>query len=133
VRRPGIGAFTKRDEDGSHGIALIYAAACTGMRCGELEALRVTDLDLSQSAPSITITRSLREVRGQLRIGPTKTGKARTIGIPQFLATMLRQRIENFPSKASLVFVTGRESPFDTATSIGGISVQPFARQTPRP
>ena len=64
---------------------LIYTAAYTGMRWGELAGLRVPRLDLLRG--TIDVTEALTEVNGTIRTGPTKTGKSRTVSIPGFLAT----------------------------------------------
>ena len=60
---------------------LIYTAAYTGMRWGELAGLRIPRLDLLRG--TIDIIEALTEVNGTVRTGPTKTGKSRTVSIPR--------------------------------------------------
>jgi integrase len=59
--------------------ALLTLALKTGMRQGELAALRWDDIDLT-SKPSITVRRSA-DTRTQTRVSTTKTGKERKIHI----------------------------------------------------
>lgn len=63
--------------------ALIYTAAYSGLRAGELHALRRTSVDTT--AGTIAVVAAASEVRGQLRYGPTKTGKRRLVGVPRRL------------------------------------------------
>ena len=57
---------------------LIRVAAYTGMRAGELEALRVGRLELLKSRP--VVAESVTEVHGHgMVFGPTKTYERRTI------------------------------------------------------
>ena len=53
--------------------ALILVALRTGMRQGELAALRWEDLELSEK-PTITVRRSA-DTRTQTRVSTTKTGR----------------------------------------------------------
>jgi hypothetical protein len=55
---------------------LIYAAAYTGMR---LAGLKTPRLNLLRG--TIDVVEALTEVNGYVRIGPTKTGKSRTVSI----------------------------------------------------
>ncbi len=68
---------------------LVTFAAYTGLRAGELAALRVVDLDLE--AGRVTVRRSVAEVHGALVEGSTKTGEARTVTLPRFLVHELRE------------------------------------------
>jgi len=60
--------------------ALITLALRTGMRQGELAALRWEDLDLEGPRPSIIVRRSA-DTRTKTVVTPTKTGEERTVGI----------------------------------------------------
>src|SRR3989442_124262 len=61
--------------------ALVFAAAYTGLRWGELAGLRRCDVDLERNL--VTVTRKLGEVNGQLSFSPPKTAAGRrTIGMP---------------------------------------------------
>ncbi len=86
--------------------ALIYTAAYTGMRWGECGALTVTNCKLLHGR--IDVVQSLTEVGGHHEIGPTKTGKVRSIAIPRFLGELLADHIARFPGEEDIVF-TGVE------------------------
>jgi integrase len=85
---------------------LIYTAAYGGLRAGELTALRVERLHLLDQ--TLDVVESMSEVRGKLVIGPTKTGKPRSIPLPRFLAQMLGEHVGRYPSEDGFVF-TARE------------------------
>ena len=90
--------------------ALIYTAAYTGMRWGELAGLRVPRLDLLRG--TIDVVEALTEVNGVVRTGPTKTGKSRTVSIPRFLTEMLAEHLARFPSRRRLrLHVQERRTP----------------------
>ena len=65
---------------GTRDEALITLALRTGMRQGELAALRWEDLDLEGPRPSIRVCRSA-DTRTKTVVTPTKTGEERTLGI----------------------------------------------------
>ena len=72
--------------------ALVFAAAYTGLRWGELAGLRRSDIDLERNL--VTVTRKLGEVSGQLSFGPPKTAAGtRTVGLPSFVARALDMHI----------------------------------------
>jgi integrase len=71
--------------------ALIYTAAYAGLRAGEIGALRVDRLNLL--AGTLEVAASVWEGKGQMVIGPPKSGKRRTLTIPRFLAEMLGEHI----------------------------------------
>jgi integrase len=89
--------------------ALIYTAAYTGMRWGELAGLRVPHLDLLRE--TIDVIEALTEVNGLVQSGPTKTGKSRTVSIPRFLIDMLAEHLARFPSKDGFVFASKNGGP----------------------
>jgi integrase len=70
---------------------LIYAAAYTGLRAGELGALRRRDVDLLHG--SLNVERALKDVSGRHIFGPTKTAKARRVGMPRFLVEMFTEHL----------------------------------------
>jgi len=74
--------------------ALIYTAAYTGLRAGELSALRVDRVDLLRS--TIEVAESHSEVRGKLVTGPTKNRARRTVTMPRFLAEILAEHISTY-------------------------------------
>jgi integrase len=64
---------------------LVRFAAYTGLRAGELVALRVRRLDLLRGA--VRVVESASEVGGRLVLGSTKTYAERTVRLPRFSAT----------------------------------------------
>jgi integrase len=69
--------------------APILIAVCTGMRRGEVLALRWQDVDLDRGI--LRVSRSLEQTTGRLRWKEPKTGRARAITIPQLLVDELRR------------------------------------------
>jgi integrase len=82
--------------------ALIYTAAYGGLRAGELGALRTRNLNFRDC--TLHVCESASEVRGRFIVGPTKTGKVRTITLPAFLADMLAVHVGCYPSAEGFVF-----------------------------
>jgi integrase len=84
--------------------ALIVVALRTGMRQGELAALRWEDVELDATGkPAITVRRSA-DTRTKPRVSTTKTGEERRIGIgPRTVAVLeahrSRQRYERIEAK----------------------------------
>jgi integrase len=70
---------------------LVYVAAYTGMRAGELAGLQRQDVDLLRGV--VQIRRALKDVNGRLELGPTKTHAQRTVSLPTFLRTMLEEHL----------------------------------------
>jgi integrase len=62
---------------------LVRFAAYTGLRAGELVALRVKRLDLLRG--TVRVVESATEVGGRLVLGSTKTHAERTVRLPRFL------------------------------------------------
>ena len=92
--------------------ALVFAAAYTGLRWGELAGLRRRDVDLDRNL--ITVTRKLGEVNGQLSFSPPKTAAGtRTIGLPSFVARALAMHIDLYalPGGEGLVFPSADGHP----------------------
>lgn len=67
---------------------LVLIGASTGMRIGEVLALRWSCLDGNE----LKVDRSLQNLHGQRILKPTKTGRARVVAIPRSVA----QRLEEF-------------------------------------
>jgi len=67
---------------------LVYLLAYTGIRWGEMIALRRSRIDLDRSR--IEIAESVSEVAGALHFTETKTFRRRTLVLPQFLTARLR-------------------------------------------
>jgi integrase len=89
---------------------LIYTAAYTGMRWGELAGLKVERLNLLRG--TVDVVQALTEVSGHLHLGPTKTGTRRTVVQPRFLAQMLGEHIGRYPSAEGYVFTSAEGTPF---------------------
>lgn len=72
---------------------LILTAAYTGLRAGELTALRVSDVDFLRKR--IHVRRSITFVEGQGHVeGPTKSRQDRIVPLPAFLTELLAQRCQ---------------------------------------
>jgi integrase len=71
---------------------LVYTAAYTGLRAGELAGLQRRDVDLLRGV--IHIRRALKDVGGKLELGPTKTHATRTVSLPTFLKNMLSAHLQ---------------------------------------
>jgi hypothetical protein len=57
------------------------------------------------------VAESAGEVRGRRVVGPTKTGRVRTITLPAFLAQLLGEHIGNYPSPEGWVFTAAEGGP----------------------
>jgi integrase len=82
--------------------ALILLMGVCGLRIGEAVALKVDDLDLVHRR--LKITKAASEVRGHISVGPTKTGKSRSVHLPRFVAEALASHLAQHPSKDGLLF-----------------------------
>jgi integrase len=88
--------------------ALVLMATFTGLRWGELCALRPTDIDLE--ARIVRVERSLTELEnGRLAFGPPKTEAGRrTVGYPELISSAVRWHVSCFaqgPAGNGLVFM----------------------------
>jgi len=100
---------------------LIYVAAYTGLRAGELLALRRLDVDLLHS--KLHVRRALKDVNGAalapehkgMIFGPTKNRTSRTVSLPRFLRDMLAEHLSSsLPSGSgpdALVFASPNGLP----------------------
>ncbi len=89
--------------------ALIFTAAYTGLRWGELAGLRRHRLDLD--AGTVRVVEALREVNGRVALGPTKTGAHRTVSLPPFLVEMLSAHVDAYTSSEGFVFTSAEGTP----------------------
>lgn len=84
--------------------AFVLTGAYTGLRFGELAALRTNDFDPLRRTLRVDEQLS-RQGTGRMVSSPLKTRKARrTIGIPQFVADELVTQLSTYPSTSDLVF-----------------------------
>lgn len=115
------------DAAGQDGLA-IRVLAYTGLRFGELAALRVRHVDLVQRR--LQVAESVTEVRGQAVFGSPKTHAARSVAVPLFILDQIAARLEGQPAD---VFVfpaprggvlrlrNWRRQVFDPATRAAGL------------
>jgi integrase len=76
----------------AHYRVLVYTAAYTGLRAGELAGLQRQDVDLLRGV--IHVRRALKDVNGHLELGPVKTKQSqRTVSLPTFLKNMLADHL----------------------------------------
>ena len=92
--------------------ALIYVAAYSSLRLGELTGLRRCDVNPLHK--TVTVARQITEVRGQLHVGPPKTASSkRTVRLPDLVATMLDDHLQRYsePGPEGLVFPAAEGGP----------------------
>jgi integrase len=92
-----VASFLKATE-GDRLHALYYLALDSGCRQGELFALERSDLDLARG--EITVTKSLEELNGQLRVKEVKTPKGkRRIELAQSTVMALREHLDRMDAE----------------------------------
>jgi integrase len=93
----------------AHYRAFVLVAAFSGLRAGELAALRVSDLELGKN-PAVRVSRRLYRVGGEITMDtPKSTQGTRTVALPAFVAKELRTHLDEHRQGAKnsdLVFVT---------------------------
>jgi integrase len=78
--------------------ALVLLIAFRGLRIGEALALRIGDVDFLKRR--VQVARTVKEVDGKgLVVGPTKTGKIRSVALPAFLVEELSLHIARLEDK----------------------------------
>lgn len=87
--------------------AFVLAAAFTGLRWGELIALRRRDVDLDR--PAVRVPRKFAQLTsGEMVEGPTKSAAGlRTVALPELILTDLRRHLEQYVQDGpdALIFV----------------------------
>jgi integrase len=83
---------------------MVLFPAYTGLRWGEATALRVRDVDLDRRR--VDVHENAVEVSGTIHVGTPKTGEARSVPFPPFLAPLLKALTEQKAS-SQLVFGDG--------------------------
>jgi integrase len=87
---------------------LIRLAAYTGMRAGEIGALRIGRVDLGQGR--LTIAESVTEVQGHgLVFGEPKTYERRSVTLPEFLRSELAGLVDTRPPDPTAFMFTSPE------------------------
>jgi integrase len=91
--------------------ALIYTAAWTGLRWGELVGLKRDRLDLQKG--TIEVREALVDVGGHLSLAPPKTpGSRRTVTLTTENVALLKHHVLTYPpGQYTLVFSTERRGP----------------------
>lgn len=84
---------------------LVRFAAETGLRFGEIAALRVSRLKLNEQVPRVEVVEAVFEVVGRIDTGPTKTGANRSVEISADLARELTEHVKG-KSRKAWVFTT---------------------------
>lgn len=70
--------------------AIVLLGGLTGLRWGEISALRVGDLDLSSGVPVVRVARAYMTINGRPpELSDTKTHEARMVALPALVATAL--------------------------------------------
>lgn len=97
------------DEVPPHYRAFVVLAAYSGLRAGELAALRVLDVDLGDQ-PAVRVSRRFYRVAGELTVDQPKSAKGfRTVPLPSFVAAAVREHLVAHRAdavKTDLLFVT---------------------------
>lgn len=89
--------------------ALVLTAAYSGMRAGELSALRVDRVDFLRRR--ISVIESHSEVRGRLETKTTKSRRRRDVPIPAALVDEIARHVRRFPSADGFVFTAAEGGP----------------------
>jgi hypothetical protein len=106
---------------------LVRFAAYTGLRAGELVALRVRHLNLLRGR--CEVGESATEVDGRLVWGPTKTCARRTVPLPRFLRERLAAYLAERPhGPDDLVFTAPQGGPLREQKFVAGIFKPAAAR-----
>jgi integrase len=111
----------------------IYVASYCGLRAGELWGLQRRDVDLLHNR--LYVQRALKDIRGHLEFGDTKTsGSRRAISLPAFLHAMLTEHMESMPaSPDALLFISPGGGGTRRAGSGGPIRHGLFVRRVFKP
>jgi integrase len=90
---------------------LVWMAAYTGLRAGEIHGLRLCDVDVLRGV--VHVRQALKDVNGHLHFGPTKTHDSRTVSLPAFLRAMLNDHLAALPpgTPEALVFPSQTGKP----------------------
>jgi len=89
----------------------VRLGAYCGLRAGEVLALRRESVDLVRRV--LVVDRAVSDVGGRLVVGPTKTGRARAVPIPEALVPDLREHLSSRvgPEPNALLFTSETGGP----------------------
>lgn len=116
----------------------------TGVRIGELLAIRWQDIDLEAAQPTVTITGTLKTLKGKQSDGGglvrqpyPKTGSSwRTLTLPMFaVATLLRLKVSAQSNEWDVVFTSARgtlRNPHNVRRQLRDARGETWAWVTPR-
>ncbi|WP_430782961.1 tyrosine-type recombinase/integrase [Actinoplanes sp. G11-F43] len=96
-------------------VALITVAAFSGLRWGELVALRRCDADLE--AGTVRVPRKLAALKGGLEFGPPKSAAGlRVVALPAVARRALGAHLDKFTARAPavLIFTGDKDTPLRT-------------------
>jgi integrase len=114
------------DAIGPHYRVLVYFLAYTGLRFGEVAALRVKRLDLLRGC--CEVVESATEVGSMLVWGPTKTDERRIVRLPRFMVELLAEHLAGRPNGPDdLVFTAPQGALCATGSSCTASSSRPPA------
>ena len=91
----------------NHGLHVQFAAY-SGMRAGEITALKWERIDLLRG--TVDVVESFSEVHGVLQLGATKTYAQRTVKLPRFVTELLAEH-QRFTGPTGFVFRDSRGGP----------------------
>lgn len=92
---------------------LIDFIAATGVRMGELMALRPEDFQLRATPPLVHVQRAFKRQRGTWKVGPPKTeAGVRYVSLPESIIRPLRKRLQETP-RGQYLFTNTRGSRLD--------------------
>jgi integrase len=75
----------------------VLVAGYAGLRGGEVGGLRVQDVDLRETTPTLTVVQAVRTVRARPELAGPKTEAARRrVNIPRFLVDEIEQHVTEF-------------------------------------
>lgn len=98
----------KCERASTDGAAIVYVLAYTGVRWGELSALRASTVDTQRRR--LEIDRSVARVGGELHFTAPKNGEARTVAFPAFLSPIITARADRL-APDDLLFSSAKGTP----------------------
>lgn len=102
---------------------LIRVAAYSGLRAGELAALRVQDIDTMRGR--INVRQSVTEVHGKCIFGATKTHQTRTVPLPRTLMGHLAEHIAPVATDRDALVFTAKDGTVHRQSNFYGRTFKP--------